>query len=313
MKTLFLGGFSLELNAAIDEFILYIQIEKNYSSHTITSYAHDLNQFRDFLHDHHCSTDLVDITRTQVRLFIQTQLGKQKQKTRSVNRKISCLKSLTKYCMREKYLTHDFMSGIETPKFDTNLPVYMSLEDLQQLFQALEKDDSSLAKRNEVMFKLLAATGMRRSELVSLTWGQFDFSNQTIRVLGKGKKERLLPLHEALVPLLEEYKRTLKPYQLYPTEPVFLNKNGYSLDPRGLHLIFKKSLEKAGLPPSRFSLHHLRHTFATLMLQENKDNIELRTLQELLGHDSLTTTQVYTHVEFEQKKKAIQSFNIFNT
>lgn len=301
----------MQLKAAIDEFILYIQIEKNYSSHTVISYEYDLDQFLAFLRDHNCSTDLADITTTQVRRFIQNQLGIKKQKPRSINRKISCLKSLTKYCMREKHLTHNFMSGIETPKFDDNLPVYMSLDDLKQLFQALEKDYSSLAKRNEVMIKLLATTGMRRSELVSLTWEQINFSNQTIRVHGKGKKERLLPLHPALIPLLEKYKETLKKFQTYPTEPVFLNKDGNSLNPRGLHLIFKKTLEKAGLPPSRFSLHHLRHTFATLMLQENKENIELRTLQELLGHESITATEVYTHVEFEQKKKAIDSFNIF--
>lgn len=303
----------MQLKAAIDEFILYIQIEKNYSDHTITSYEYDLNQFLAFLREHDCSTDITDITAIQARRFIQHQIKNHNQKPRSINRKISCLKSLTKYCIREKYLTHDFMGSIEKPKFDAKLPVYMSLDDLKQLFQALETDQSSFAKRNEAMIKLLATTGMRRSELVSLTWQQINFSNQTIRVHGKGKKERLLPLHPALIPLMERYKETLEKYQTYPTEPVFLNKDANQLDPRGLHLIFKKALEKAGLPPSRFSLHHLRHTFATLMLQENKENIELRTLQELLGHESITATEVYTHVEFEQKKKAIDSFNIFNS
>lgn len=301
----------MHLKAAIDEFILYIQIEKNYSPHTIDSYEYDLNQFLAFLQDHNCSTDLAFITKTQVRRFIQHQLGTHKQKPRSMNRKISCLKSFTKYCIQEKYLMHDFMGGIETPKMDDKLPVYMTLSDLKQLFHSLEQEDSALSKRNEIMFKLLAVTGMRRSELVSLTWSQLDFSNQTIRIYGKGKKERLLPLHPLLIPLLSTYKDSLDSYQSYATEPVFLNKDGKSLNPRGLHSIFKNSLRKAGLPPSRFSLHHLRHTFAPLMLQENKNNVDLRTLQELLGHESITSTEVYTHVEFEQKKKAIDSFNIF--
>lgn len=301
----------MQLKNAIDEFILYIEIEKNYSSHTITSYEYDLNQFLTFLQEHHCSTDLTDVTSIQVRRFIQDRLKNHQQKARSINRKISSLQSFTQYCMREKYISHDFMGGIEKPKFNQKLPVYMSLDDLKQLFRFLDEDTSKFAKRNEVMFKLLATTGMRRSELVSVTWEQLDFSNQTIRVHGKGKKERLLPLHAALVPLLSEYKSTLKKHQTYPTEPVFLNKNGKQLDPRGLHGIFKKALKKAGLPPSRFSLHHLRHTFATLMLQVNKENVDLRTLQELLGHESLTATEVYTHVEFEQKKKAIDSFHIF--
>ncbi|MDY0396628.1 tyrosine-type recombinase/integrase [Virgibacillus halophilus] len=224
-------------------------MKKNYSTHTVISYEYDLDQFLAFLCDHDCSTGLADITTTQVRRFIQNQLGKQKQKPRSINRKISCLKSFTKYCIREKFLSNNFMDSIEKPKFDDNLPVYMTLDDLKQLFRSIENDDSSLSIRNEVMIKLLATTGMRRSELVALTWEQINLSNQTIRVFGKGKKERLLPLHAALIPLLYEYKETLREFQIYPTEPVFLNKNGVSLNPRGLHLIFKKALEKAGLPP----------------------------------------------------------------
>lgn len=301
----------MQLKAAIDEYLLYIQVEKNYSTHTLDSYEYDLNQFLSFLQEHQCATDLTSITKTQVRRFIQYQLGKKKQQPRSINRKISCFKSFTKYCIQEKHLVHDFMGGIETPKTDDKLPVYMTLGDLKQLFRTLEQEQSRLARRNEVMFKLLATTGMRRSELVSLTWEQFDFFNQTVRIYGKGKKERLLPLHSNLVPLLKAYRDSLEVYRTYPTEPVFRNKNGKILDPRGLHFIFKMALKKSGLPPSRFSLHHLRHTFATLMLQENKQNVDLRTLQELLGHESITSTEVYTHVEFEQKKKAIESFNIF--
>ena len=122
------------------------------------------------------------------------------------------------------------------------------------------------------MFKLLATTGMRRQELVDLNWEQLDLAHETIRIIGKGKKERLLPLHQLVVPLLKTYKASLKEYQTHPFEPVFLNKNGERLDPRGLHRIFKTQLEKAGLPPHRFTLHHLRHTFATLMLQQVRMN-----------------------------------------
>lgn len=146
----------MQLNEAIDEFILYIQIEKNYSNLTVVSYEYDLYQFLAFLEVHHCSTVLSSITKTQVRRFIQHQLGTRKQKPRSMNRKISSLKSFTKYSIKEKHLLHDFISGIETPKTERKLPVYMSLSDLQQLFRSLEQDRSSLSKRNEVIFKLLA-------------------------------------------------------------------------------------------------------------------------------------------------------------
>ncbi|WP_068984297.1 tyrosine-type recombinase/integrase [Lysinibacillus xylanilyticus] len=301
----------MQLHAAIDEFVLYIEIEKNYSENTVTSYEYDLQLFLTFLTDHGCSTCLNEITKTQVRRFIQYLLGSLKQKPRSVNRKISSLKSFAKYCLIERYLANDFTHGIESPKTDDKLPVYMTLTDLKQLFDYLERAQSRFSKRNELMFKLLATTGIRRSELVSLTWEQVDLVNETIRIDGKGKKERILPLHPHLIPLLASYKASLRSYQIYPTEPVFLNKNRKALDPRGLHVIFKDVLKKAGLPPTRFSLHHLRHTFATLMLQQNKENVDLRTLQELLGHESITSTQVYTHVEYEQKKKAIDSFRIF--
>jgi site-specific recombinase XerD len=140
--------------------------------------------------------------------------------------------------------------------------------------------------------------------------GQLDLDNNTIRVFGKGKKERLLPLHPMVIPLFSQYQERLLEHQIHSSEPIFLNKNGKKLNPRGLHVVFKNLLEKAGLPPKRFSLHHLRHTFATLLLQDSENKVDLHTLQELLGHESLATTSIYTHVDFEQKKKAIHSFLI---
>lgn len=110
---------------------------------------------------------------------------------------------------------------------------------------------------------------MRRQELVDLTWGQLDFYNKTIRIYGKGKKERLLPLHSFVVPVLTQYKESLKYHLTHATEAIFLNKNGKPINPRGLHVIFKEVLKNAGLPPARFSLHHLRHTFATLLLEQS--------------------------------------------
>ncbi|MCY9548818.1 tyrosine-type recombinase/integrase [Lysinibacillus xylanilyticus] len=126
----------------------------------------------------------------------------------------------------------------------------MTLKDLKQLFDYLKRSQSRFSMRNEIMFKLLATTGLRRSELVSLTWEQVDLVSETIRINGngKGKKDRILPLHPHLMPLLASYKASLRSYQIYPSEPVFLNKNRKALDPRGLHVIFKDVLKKAGLP-----------------------------------------------------------------
>ncbi|MED4454895.1 tyrosine-type recombinase/integrase [Metabacillus fastidiosus] len=301
------------LQHAIDEFLLYLEIEKNYSQHTLDGYSYDLKLFKDFLVKHDRSLALNDISKTLVRRFLQEKITKDKMQARTIHRKISCLRSFTKYCTRENLLMNDFMIGIETPKIDNKLPVYMTLPELQQLFRFLDGDTGRFSKRNNVMFKLLATTGMRRSELVDITWGQLNLSNNTIRIHGKGKKERLLPLHPIVIPLISSYKESLAEHLIHSSQPMFLNKNGYQLHSYGLHKIFKETLEKAGLPPKQFSLHHLRHTFATLLIQENKENVDLRTIQELLGHESLVTTQVYTHVDFEQKKKAIDSFNIFDS
>lgn len=299
------------LQNAIDEFLLYVEVEKNYSQNTVIGYTLDLKSFEEFLIRQNRSLELDDLTKAIVRRFIQEKITYEKLKPRSIHRKISCLKSFCKYCVRENLTKNDFMVGIEVPKVDKKLPVYMSLNELHQLFRYLETASGRMALRNNLMYKLLATTGMRRSEIVDITWGQVDLSNNTIRIYGKGKKERLLPLHPMLIPLIVMYRESLSEHQIHPSQPMLLNKLGEKINPRGLHKVFKETLEKAGLPPKRFSLHHLRHTFATLLLQENKENVDLRILQELLGHESLATTQVYTHVDFSQKKKAIESFNIF--
>ncbi|OKL36679.1 tyrosine-type recombinase/integrase [Domibacillus mangrovi] len=293
---------------ASDDFLFYLEIEKNYSVNTLNSYAFDLKLFGEFLEENHRSLNLDDITSSSVRRFVQDQVINHNIKPRTLQRRISCLKSFCQYCLKENLMQLDFTAGIVSPKADKKLPKYMTIQELAKLFTYLEKDSGPFALRNELMFKLLATTGMRRQELVDLTWEQIDLDNQTILVRGKGKKERLLPLHPIVLPVFEKYKQTLTEQQNHYSEPIFYNKNYKMLGSGGLHKIFKETLDRAGLPSHRFTLHHLRHTFATLMLQNNKDKVDLRTLQELLGHESLATTSMYTHVDFEQKKKAINSF-----
>ncbi|MFT4416059.1 tyrosine-type recombinase/integrase [Fredinandcohnia humi] len=313
----------MDIQQAVDDFLLYLEVEQNYSELTIRSYEHDLAVFQEFLKKHNRSCALEDLNRSIVRRFIQDQMMNAKMKPRTLQRRISTLNRFASIALKEQLLSTDFMAGIKAPKSDRKLPVYMNLQELRQLFASLEQTEHRLALRNEAMFKLLATTGMRRQEVVSLTWEQLDFYNETIRIYGKGKKERLLPLHSSVVTVLKQYKASLPEYVAHPFEPVFLNKNGKPLNPRGLHVIFKEVLKYAGLPPARFSLHHLRNTFATLLLQQSKvetkdadgmpivtEKVDLKTLQELLGHESLATTEVYTHIDFESKKRAIDSFRL---
>ncbi|RDE32886.1 integrase [Parageobacillus thermoglucosidasius] len=298
----------MNFTQAADDFLMYLEIEKNCSHNTLRSYAYDLKCYKEFLIKQNRSLDLHDLTPSTSRRFVQDQVINHGVKPRTLQRRISCLKSFSQFCLKENYTKIDFMAGIQVPKADKKLPTYMTLDELKKLFHYLENDNSRLAYRNHLLFKLLATTGMRRQEVVDLKWEQVDLNNKTIRIYGKGNKERLLPLHPIVIPLFHEYRKHLLDYQLHSSEPVFLNKNGCKMNPRGLHKVFKEILEKAGLPPKKFSLHHLRHTFATLLLQESKNKVDLRTLQELLGHESLASTAIYTHVDFEQKKKAINSF-----
>ncbi|MED4582490.1 tyrosine-type recombinase/integrase [Brevibacillus choshinensis] len=299
----------MQVRQAIDEFLSYMQVERNVSVNTIRSYAYDLHVFEAFLQKVHGITELQHVYNSTIRRFVQDQVIEHQTQPRTLQRRISCLKSFCRFCAKEKWITNEFMVGIQAPKTDKKLPVYMKLIELQQLFRFLEADQRKFALRNHVMFKLLATTGMRRQELVDLTWEQMDLESDAVRIYGKGNKERILPLHRMVLPLIQEYREQLEAPRLHPKEPVFTNYLGESLDPRGLHRIFKEVLQHAGLPPHRFTLHHLRHTFATLLLRskDTGSKVDIRTLQELLGHESLATTSIYTHVDLEQKKQAIES------
>jgi site-specific recombinase XerD len=272
---------------AVDDFLMHLEVEKNYSENTIRSYVYDLKCFEEFLRTHNRSMELDDFSPSTSRRFIQDQAMNFNCKPRTLQRRISCLRSLSQFCLKENYMKIDFMAGIQSPKSDKKLPVYMTLIELKKLFLFLETDKRPLSSRNHLLFKLLATTGMRRQELVDLNWEQLDLENHTIRIFGKGKKERLLPLHPMVIPLFESYRERLFEHQLHSSESIFLNKNGKKMNPRGLHVVFKDQLQKAGLPPKRFSLHHLRHTFATLLLQDSENKVNLRTLQELLGHERI--------------------------
>ncbi|WP_264183977.1 site-specific integrase [Bacillus shivajii] len=178
---------------AADDYILYLEVEKNYSVNTLNSYAYDLKLFGDFLDQNNRSLMLDEITSSSVRRFVQDQVIQYEIKPRTLQRRISCLKSFTQYCLKENYMKVDFMAGIQAPKSDKKLPSYMTLPDLKKLFSSLETDERPLALRNELMFKLLATTGMRRQELVDLTWEQVDLNYKTVLIRGKGKKRASPP------------------------------------------------------------------------------------------------------------------------
>ncbi|WP_082130135.1 tyrosine-type recombinase/integrase [Aneurinibacillus tyrosinisolvens] len=205
----------MKFTQAADDYLMSLEVEKNYSKNTLRGYAFNLKNYEDFLRHQNRSLELDDLTPSTSRRFIQDQVMNHGAKPKTMQRRISCLKSFNQFCLKENYIKTDFMAGIQAPKTEKKLPVYMTLQELQKLFIFLENNDSRLSARNHLLFKLLATTGMRRQELVDLNWEQVDLSNNTIRIYGKGKKERLLPLHPMVIPLFCRYREQLLEYQVH--------------------------------------------------------------------------------------------------
>ncbi|WP_405102213.1 tyrosine recombinase XerC [Oceanobacillus sp. FSL H7-0719] len=274
-------------------FVEYLQIEKNASPYTIQYYQDDLNAFHQFLQAegiHH----LKEVNQQVVRLFL-TQLYDQKLSRRSVSRKISSLRSFYKFIEREDETYTNPFVHIHLPKAEHPVPGFLYKQELEKLFDVNDLTES-LGQRDQAILEVLYGTGIRVSECQSLRLSDIDFTVGTLFVRGKGRKERYVPFGRfaeiALETYLNEGRADLQEKAIDSTDIVFLNARGRPLTTRGIRLILNKMVDKAALTV-HVHPHKLRHTFATHMLNEGAD---LRTVQELLGHESLSSTQIYTHI-----------------
>ncbi|UFU01366.1 tyrosine recombinase XerC [Radiobacillus kanasensis] len=282
----------LEGKAYVKPFVEYLQIEKNASPYTVEYYSYDLQSFFDFLQREHIS-DLNEVDYQNVRFFLTT-LYDQQLSRRSVSRKISSIRSFYKFLEREKVVSENPFLAIHLPKMDQPVPSFFYKEELEKLFQVSDTS-TPLGQRNQAILEVMYATGIRVSECVGLKIDDIDFFLGTMLIRGKGKKERYLPFgrfaEEALQTYIDNGRNSLRKNQPDSGE-VFLNARGRALTTRGVRLILDKLVKKAALTVD-IHPHKLRHTFATHMLNEGAD---LRVVQELLGHENLSSTQVYTHV-----------------
>lgn len=274
-------------------FVEYLQIEKNASPYTIQYYQDDLNAFHQLLQAegiHH----LKEVNQQVVRLFL-TQLYDQKLSRRSVSRKISSLRSFYKFIEREDETYTNPFVHIHLPKAEHPVPGFLYKQELEKLFDVNDLTES-LGQRDQAILEVLYGTGIRVSECQSLRLSDIDFTVGTLFVRGKGRKERYVPFGRfaeiALETYLNEGRADLQEKAIDSTDIVFLNARGRPLTTRGIRLILNKMVDKAALTV-HVHPHKLRHTFATHMLNEGAD---LRTVQELLGHESLSSTQIYTHI-----------------
>jgi len=279
----------------IDKFLNYIIIEKNYSSHTASNYKSDLLEFEQFLVSRG-GKDIKNIDYFLLRKFL-SQLNEKNLDKRSLSRKISTLKSFFKFAQREGIIKNNPATSLIYPRLDKNLPKFLTEQEITRILK-LPKAKDVLALRDKAILEFLYSTGARVSEMVSLDKNGIDLIGGITKVKGKGKKERLLPLGEPAIVSIKKYLDK----RIDNNKALFINKRGGRLSDRGVRDIIYKYIKKAALA-LKISPHTFRHSFATHLLNRGAD---LRSVQELLGHSSISTTQVYTHLTIDSLKSVYQ-------
>ncbi|MGG9960774.1 tyrosine-type recombinase/integrase [Ferruginibacter sp. SUN106] len=283
---------------ALQQFIDYLKFQKRYSQHTIISYQTDLVAFFDFTELTFGSISLAEIKPAFVRTWLAS-LKEQGMEAKTINRKISSLKSFFKYQLKEELVQESPMSTIISPKTKKRLPQFVEKADINTLFSYVEFPDDWQGKTDRILLQLFYNTGIRQAELVSLKESQVDLFKSSIKVLGKGNKERIIPVSAELLGLLKNYmleKRQV--FEHYDAEILLINEKGNKLYPKYVYNSVKKYLSMI-TTISKKSPHVLRHTFATHLMNNGAD---LNAVKELLGHSSLAATQIYTHNSIEKLK-----------
>jgi integrase/recombinase XerC len=289
----------------IEGFVNYLAYEKHFSAHTITAYKHDLIQFSDFILQQYEIDEIKPVNHQMVRSWL-AQLMNDDISPRSVNRKFSSLKSFYRFLMKEREVEISPLTKVQPPKTSKRLPVFVEEAGMHKLLDSKNSDDEEngidfgddySGIRNKLMLTLFYSTGVRLSELIGLKLNDIDFRRQSLKVLGKRNKERIIPitaeLHHELASFLEVRKT-----EGFSVEYLFTTRKGDKLYPELVYRMVKEYLSKVTSIEKR-SPHVLRHTFATHLLNKGAD---LNAIKELLGHANLAATQVYTHNSIERLK-----------
>lgn len=276
----------------IDKFLNYLQFEKRYSEHTLVAYKTDLLQFSRFISNEFDVTKIEEVHHTIIRSWIAFLLDSGIS-SRSVNRKITTLKSVFKYLMQEEVILENPTQKIISPKNTKKLPVFIEKSKMENLFHDIVFPDSFEGERDKLILEVFYMTGVRLSELITLKLIDIDTQNSTIKVLGKRNKERIIPLSPSLLNDLERYSSKYKINGF-----LFVNFEGDRISPKSVYNIVNKYLSMVS-SLKKTSPHVLRHTFATHMLNNGAD---INAIKEILGHSNLSATQVYTHNTIDRLK-----------
>ena len=289
-----------KLSELINEFLRYLLIDKGYSNNTIESYKRDLEKFLEFNKD----IDINNISNDDLKKYIK-HLNTEGLNEKSIARNISSLKSFYKFLLQSKITKENPSDALFLPKIKKSLPNTLTEDEVLKLLDIDLSDNFSY--RNKAMLELMYATGLRVSELINLRLQDIDFSQDIIRTFGKGSKERIIPIGDYAKDYLKKYVYEYRGSMLKreSSEYLFLNNHGKKMTRQGFFKIIKKIAKEKGIS-KELSPHTLRHSFASHLLKYGAD---LRTIQELLGHSDISTTQIYTHITNEELKKNYQDFH----
>jgi integrase/recombinase XerC len=279
----------------LDEFINYLITEKHYSINTVTAYKTDLKQFEQYIKEAFDKTDAKDVNSDMIRDWIMQQ-SEDKISNRSINRKIASLRTYFRFLVKAHEVEKNPLLKILPIKTSKRNPIFIMEDDMDKIIHNIEYEDSFCGKRDKLIIYLLYATGIRKSELLSLEEKDFEVSKQELRVFGKRRKERVIPIGDKIICLLNEYLEQKKSLEI-DDETLFINDKQEVLSIAQLDKIVRKYLSVANV--ERKSPHILRHTFATHLINEGADVMNVK---ELLGHQSLEATQIYTHNTIERLK-----------
>lgn len=287
------------VNNSLNLFIQYLQIEKNCSQYTIRCYRTDIREFFMFMSEQ-ALEKVSEISYVEARLYL-TKLYKEQLSSTTIARKISSLRSFYQFLLREELVDDNPFSLISFRKMTKRLPNFFYEEEIIELFKVCNTD-TPLDQRNQAMLEVLYGTGIRVSECADIRLTDVDLSLNTLLVRGKGRKERYVPFgdyaKEALFLYIDDGRKNLLKEQDH--QFLFVNYRGNPITPRGIRMVLQKMIEKSALNRN-INPHMLRHSFATHLLNSGAD---LRTVQELLGHANLSTTQIYTHISNEHLRKS---------
>ncbi len=293
----------MKLEMAKKEYLDYVLIEQRLTINTKNSYENELNKYIKFIMKRNIS-DIKNVTRDDIAEYLENLLNKEKNQPQTIAHSITVIKNFHKYFLKTGYLKTDVASSIERPRLKKQLPSVLTIDEVDLLLNI--DTVTPFDYRNKAMLELMYGTGIRISELLSLTLNDIDLVNCTVRCMGKGRKERIIPINDYIIVSLNNYleeRRHLEKRNKY--SELFLNNHGKPLTRQGFYKMLKALLVIKGLN-TNVTPHTLRHSFATHLLENGAD---LRIIQEMLGHSDISTTRIYTHISNMQVKKDYEEYH----